>query len=44
MEILTNDTNDRESYKCARYKRNNPMKENPKSALITNATIQRKKS
>ena len=31
---------ERESLKCARYKRNNSMKDNPKSARDTNMTIE----
>ena len=37
--ILTQQFNERESQSYARYSRNNPMTENPKSERDTNVTI-----
>ena len=41
-EELTQQSSQRELKKCARNWRNNPVKENPKSAQDTNVTIQSK--
>ena len=41
-EIKTQQSSERESIKCARYKQNNPMIENPKSARDTNVTLNEK--
>ena len=41
-QIKTQQSSERESWKCARYKQNNLMKENPKSARDTNVTSNEK--
>ena len=41
-QIKTQQSSERESWKCAGYKQNNLMKENPKSARDTNVTSNEK--